>query len=508
MAIGNVQGFSQGFTQGFGLVNTLQQQKRKEELDRERLRIQEKQADELMKFRQQQAEDTATYRAQTAADTAEYRRDTLNLTRDRLERQGEQDAIRDQTAALNARTALENAKRQSAAEQRQRENTDSLIAQRDVETAAKALETRQSEAAIVLGQIYDIAKRPERVTPEEIAQFDQLVEESGKSLTGFNVAAITSNYQKEAAEVFPNILQRVSKGENVQLNAKEKAAMGTLFGIDGAQYVGKRVSNTDLFVNMPDALKDRKLVIESVGIHDIALTPPKKEKGETAPNISTQLAVVVRDQDTGEVIPYFAPLTEYRDPTSRNPVELNLSEATQVASAFALMRRELNEDSVFRERVRAALIRNKFETEDKFQDQVTTQLNELADLAKAGKQKDDFGYTQEGETLSQLTLQQRDLLRQRVEDRLLYGVRTRPVQLDVDEWVKNEAADIAAFRLSPSRDTIGDLLPQLKTGDYDPNMITVLSSFFDGPKLRAGKTQRDLREAIKIYQEETQRRQK
>ena len=230
MAIGNVQGFSQGFTQGFGLVNTLQQQKRKEELDRERLRIQEKQADELMKFRQQQAEDTATYRAQTAADTAEYRRDTLNLTRDRLERQGEQDAIRDQTAALNARTALENAKRQSAAEQRQRENTDSLIAQRDVETAAKALETRQSEAAIVLGQIYDIAKRPERVTPEEIAQFDQLVEESGKSLTGFNVAAITSNYQKEAAEVFPNILQRVSKGENVQLNAKEKPRWALFLG--------------------------------------------------------------------------------------------------------------------------------------------------------------------------------------------------------------------------------------------------------------------------------------
>ena len=506
MAIGNVQGFSQGFTQGFGLVNTLQQQKRKEELDRERLRIQEKQSDELMKFRQQQAEDTATYRAQTAADTAKYRGDTLKLTRDRLERQGKQDEIRDKTAAVVAQTGLENAQRLANAEQRQRENTDSLIAQRDVATAAKALETRQSEAAIVLGQIYDIAKRPERVTPEEIAQFDQLVEESGKSLTGFNVAAITSNYQKEAAEVFPNILQRVSQGENVQLNAKEKAAMGTLFGIDGAQYVGKRVSNTDLFVNMPDALKDRKLVIESVGINDIALTPPKE--GETAPNISTQLAVVVRDQDTGEVIPYFAPLTEYRDPTSREPVELNLSEATQVASAFTLMRRELNEDSVFRERVRAALIRNKFETEDNFQKRVTEQLNELDDVAKNGKQKDDLGYTLEGETLSQLTLQQRDLLRQRVEDRLLYGVRTRPVQLDVDEWVKNEAADIAAFRLSPSRDTIGDLLPELKTGDYDPNMITVLSSFFDGPKLRAGKTQRDLREAIEIYQEENRRRQK
>ena len=127
MAIGNVQGFSEGFTRGFGLVNQMQQQKRRDELDRERLRVTEKQADELMKFRQQQAEDTAAYRAQTAADTAEYRAGMLGISKAREERQDRQDQIQDEIQRLTAQTAADREKRLSAQAEIERRDKESLL---------------------------------------------------------------------------------------------------------------------------------------------------------------------------------------------------------------------------------------------------------------------------------------------------------------------------------------------------------------------------------------------
>ena len=490
MAIGNVQGFSQGFTQGFGLVNQLQQQKRRDELDRERLRVQEKQADELMKFRQQQAEDTATYRAQAAADTAEYREGMLDISKAREERLAEQDKIRDETNRINAEAVAEREKRLSAQAEVERKDKESLMAKRDVETQKTQLETRQSQAAITLGQIYDIVQRPGRVSQEEIAQFDQLVADSGESLTGFNVAAITSNYAKEAEGVFPALLERVAQGQSFELDAREKDVMGTLFGIDGAQYVGKRVQNTNLMVNLPNELKGKRLTIQSVGLHEVNLSPSQVQ-GQAAPDITAQLAVVVKDEDTGDIIPYFPPLTAYRDPTTSEPVRLSLDEATQVAYAFTYMRRELGQDPVFKDRVRSALIRNKFGSEKEFQEQLRLQLKNYSDIAASGKTTDPYGIVAPGETVQQLTIEQNDLLRQRLEDKLLHGVSARPRSMDVDAWVEREAADIAAFKIpfDAQKRTVGDFLPQLKDGTYNPNLVTALSTYFDGNKLKVSSSQ-------------------
>ncbi|MEC8254689.1 MAG: hypothetical protein VX004_04405, partial [SAR324 cluster bacterium] len=137
----------------------MQQQKRRDELDRERLRVSEKQADELMKFRQQQAEDTALYRAQTAKDTAEFRKTSLGLQQQREKRQAEQDKIRDETARLTAQTAADREERLGKESEIERRDKESLIASRDIETQKNELETRQSAAAINLGQIYDIVNR-------------------------------------------------------------------------------------------------------------------------------------------------------------------------------------------------------------------------------------------------------------------------------------------------------------------------------------------------------------
>jgi len=489
MAIGNVQGFSQGFTQGFGLVNQLQQQKRRDELDRERLRVQDRQADELMKFRQQQADATAAYRAQTAADTAEFRETSLDIQQQREDRLAESEQIRDETQNINARAAAEREKRLSAQAEVERKDKESLMAKRDVETQKTELETRQSQGAITLGQIYDIVQRPGRVSPEEIAQFDELVAESGESLTGFNVAAITSNYAREAEGVFPALLEKVAQGQSFELDAREKDVMGTLFGIDGAQYVGKRVQNTDLMVNLPNELKGKRLTIQSVGLHDVMASPSgvlAPVNNQAVPELTARLAVVVKDEDTGDIIPYFPPLTAYRDPTTSEPVRLSLDEATQVASAFTYMRRELGQDPVFTERVRAALIRNKFGTEEKFQQELRLQLNNYKDtVANSGKTKDPLGIALPGESLQQLTIEQNDLLRQRLEDKILHGVSARPRSMDVDAWVEREAADIAAFKFpfDKNKQTVGDVLPQLKDGTYNPNLVTALSTYFDGNKL-------------------------
>lgn len=498
MAIGNVQGFSEGFTRGFGLVNQMQQQKRRDELDRERLRVQEKQADELMKFRQQQAEDTAAYRAQTAADTAEYRAGMLDISKAREDRQAKQDQIQDETARLNAQLAADREKRLGAQAEVDAQDKASLRAQRDAQTQKTELETRQSKAAIILGQIYDIVKQPGRVSPEQISQFNDLVAQSSESLTGFNVAALTSNYAAETADVFPKLLERVAKGESFDLNAKEKNVMGTLFGVDGAQYVGKLVRNTDLMVNLPERLRDgRKLTIQSVGLHQVNLSKSPVE-GETEPVITARLAVVVKDEETGAIIPYFPPLTAYRDPTTNKPVTLKLDEASQVAAAFTYMRRELGQDETFIARVRSALIANKYGTEEKYQQELRMQLKNYADIVAKGGNKDQFGIVAEGENLQTLTLQQNDLLRQRLEDKLLHGVSARPTSLDVDAWVEREAADIAAFpiRVQGKRTTVGEILPQLKDQTYDPNMITSLSTYFDGNKLMRGVSNNEFVKAV------------
>lgn len=496
MAINNVGGFSEGFARGFGLVNTVQQQKRQDEQFQQRMAFEEKQREDIADYRSRSVDaDLAQIEA-----TREYRQAVAgNQQRD--------DAIRKlqaEAGLLRAQGDLERIQQDSVIDPQEQAAIDAsnaLTRQRETKTDMDAFALAQQQEALNLNDIFLMATQPEKFEPEQIDQFKALVEKSAAGSTRFNVANLTSNAMAEASQVFPRILENIAQGNIAELNRKELDAMGRVIGLDTAKYTGRRI-DPKMFVNLPPKMADSNLEIMSVGLQNVdTYKDPKDEQFK----LKGRLHVVTRNQETGELIPYFPPLTDYRNPSTNEPLNLTLDEATQAAASFSYMRNQLTADPIFSERVRDALIQQKYGTEGKFQEELRNQEKQLTDLMTAGASKDNrFGYVQEGETLQQMMSPEKiDILRGRIEDQLLRNQQTKSSGMDVDAWLRTESESLANFVLSKgspkggkrsggiAERTVGDLLPELFDGvrtpmnpdGYDPNMVSNLSAYFTKGKL-------------------------
>ncbi len=494
MAINNVGGFSEGFARGFGLVNTVQQQKRQDEQFQQRMALQQKQQEDLAEYRRGSLEAD---RAQIEA-TKDYR----NVVAANQERDDEIRNLQARAGLLRAERELLQTQQDSVIDPQEQAAIDasqSLTRQRETQTDIDEFAFAQKKEALNLNDIYLMATQPEKFEPAQIDQFNELVAKSAAGSTRFNVANLTSNAMAEASQVFPRILENIAQGNIAELNRKELDAMGRVIGLDTAKYTGRRI-DPKMFVNLPPKMTESNLEILSVGLQNVeTYKDPKDEQFK----LKGRLHVVTRNQETGELIPYFPPLTDYRNPSTNEPLNLTLDEATQAAASFSYMRNQLTADPIFTERVRDALIQQKYGTEGEFQKELRNQEKQLTDLMTAGASKDNrFGYVQEGETLQEMMSPEKiDILRGRIEDQLLRNQQPKSSGMDVDAWLRTESESLANFELSKGKTqrggggvaatTVGDLLPELFDGvrtpmnpeGYDPNMVSNLSAYFTKGKL-------------------------
>jgi|TARA_A100001037_G_scaffold42656_1_gene33642 hypothetical protein len=516
-----ITGFAEGALAGFGAVNKFYG-------DKEDRRLRKEQQDSLAQYRQQ----TVDAQNRQADLTAKYRADTLGLERDKLaatieenklaaERQKRQDKIAGINATaseLRARAALLQEERISkqadsttgmtpqdeAAVALQKARTDDMLAQ----TAAKNRIADLENGAIVLNQLRDLINKEDPWTADDKAEFDALVDESTNLKNIFDVGLLVSQHQQDAAASIADAFQGIASGASSELSREQIDAFGSVLQINSPRYIGQAID--DRFVNAPDRLKDGNHEVVSTGLFSASLEPSYTGGPGIQPSPSGdaqlhgRMFVMVRNRKTGEEDFYFPHVTDFRDPSSQEPLNITLGEVGQATAGYEHMRQSLTSDRRFTERVRQSLIQAKFgdrqggsgqEEFDKFVQEEIESINNLRSVGDKATLSTQYGqYFREGEDPIEAYADQQGVLRRRIEDVAL-GTSKPSVQ-PVDRWLEASRKALAEFRLPvrvggvnnqprsrPKGRKLSEIegLEDLATGEADPNKIAQLSSFFESP---------------------------
>ena len=509
-----ISGFADGALAGFGAVNKFYG-------DREDRRLRQQQQDDMTQYRAdtiglQRDQLAETVRKNTLADKQSSR--TLGIQ--------EQNAT---TAATNATTAEINARAAEIRAKTAADEADAINKTRNEKTgltaeqqAAVDLRNAQADekkeiarktklindkiaAAQVLDEINTLL-REGPLTPEASARLTELVQQSRDYGGYMDVGRLVSKHKEEASVTINTLLQNVATNGSTPLTRREIDSIGTTLGLDNSKYVGLIIN--DNFVNAPDRLKDGNHEVVRSGLFNVQASaadsgnPQAQTTGELS--FTGRMYVLTRNRKTGEIEPYFAPLTEFRDPTSGKGLNLVIGAFGDTHFGQEHMRQSLMANPSFQESVKAALISNKYGNDsdpsgnvrfDKQVDEVLAQIEKNRENG-TGELIMETGYILEGEDPILMAENNVATLRARIEDRKL-GIDAPSVRL-VDNWLEQNREALAAFPLSGTvistngslRDrggivskTLGEKLTDLQSRDTaDPNMITRLSSLFDPPR--------------------------
>ena len=438
MAIGNVGGFSQGFTQGFGLVNQLQRQRADDQFRRDQLEANQA-------FRQQQLDNTAEQNRLTAKYRSEmlsgqqaekaaadkYRSDMLGLKQDEL------DALTDPTNPSYLKTMAE---------------ANNILSQSKERSSKARLTDRYADRVqyaenLNLGTA--LALKSE-LTKEELANFATLVE--ANEGTAFDFGEISDYVGDEVATDVSRYLQSVARGEDATMSPQVARSFSRALKLKDTAAMGRTID--DQFSNAPDHLKDGNYIVVDQGLY----RPILKEDG----TISGEMYIVARNTVTGEDEPYFAPITKNRVTVGGTETTLTVDEIMKVAAAQIQMRDQLA--PIVRQRTREAKILTKFGDISKMDSGVeafNNTVNQELDRVIRGLQG---GGTPSGIQMlvspelakslrgEQLTPSQTNMLRQRIEDNLLFGTSATAPQFGVSQWVEETREGLKAVALpSPPR---------------------------------------------------------
>ena len=502
-----ISGFAEGALAGFGAVNKFYG-------DREDRRL-----------RQQQQDDMTQYRA-----------DTLGLQRDELAETKRKNTLADERAktelgirATNATTAEINAKAALLRQQNAQTELEAINKTRDEETGltaeeqsdinytdAQAAAARQNArktqrindqiaSAQVLDEINTLLQEGP-LTEGASARFTELVQQSRDYGGYMDVGRLVSKHKEEASLAINTLLQNVSTNGSTPLTRREIDAIGTTLGLDNSKYVGLIIN--DNFVNAPDRLKDGNHEVVRTGLFNVQASAAGSSNPQAQPtgelSFTGRMYVLTRNRKTGEIEPYFAPLAEFRDPTSGKGLNLVIGTFGDTHFGQEHMRQSLMANPSFQESVKAALIQNQYGNDSDLSGKVRfdKQVDEVLDQIETHKVNGakelimETGYILEGEDPMTMAENKVATLRARIEDRKL-GIDAPSVRL-VDNWLEKNREALAAFPLSQRvistnvgqmkrggivSKTLGEKLTELQSRDTaDPNMITRLSSLFDPPR--------------------------
>ena len=318
----------------------------------------------------------------------------------------------------------------------------------------------------------------------------------------FNIGNLTSQAMRDSDVKINGVFEQLANmdpnnPQAITLDRGQINAFSRALGLDDPKYIGRQVDSS--FVNAPNWIKvddatgkDRNAVVTGATLYQPELKPNGAD-----PTIGGMMAVITRDSD-GQVGLYFPDLTDARDPSSGDALDLTLGEVSQVVAGGAYTRQALNQNPMFQRYTDDALIQlkygdNKGDTgQEEYSQIVQRELEEIMKAAEADADRDPFGYVQQGEDLKDLAYNQQEVLRQRIADKYLRGISPVSTGELVEEFLQQNSAAMAEFELpfktstnlSPmsrgSRPTLADIpeFSKFRTGDYSPQKVARMARLF------------------------------
>lgn len=434
----NTRGFAEGFTSGFGLVNRVQQQRADQEFRRDQLAAQEQRDADTAAFRTQQLENAA----EQARLTAEYRSDTLANQALR---------IGIEQAALEAKTNPNNPEYIKLMAE-----ADNINAQAKERISKARLTDRYADrvqAAENLNLGTMLALKPE-LTDQQKKDFAKLV--AANEGTAFDFGEISDYVGGEVATDVSRYLQTVAQGGDPTMSPQVARSFSRALKLKDTAAMGRTIDES--FENAPDHLKDGNYVVVDMGLYQPKLvsdpnapvSPPMR--APVANQIAGQLYVIAENTTTGDREPYFAPITDNRTTVGGQASTFTIDEIAKVSASQIQMREQLA--PIVRQRTREAKILTKFGDIGKMDSGVeafNNTVNQELDRIIRGLQG---GGTPSGLSLlvnpemaaelrgEQLSPSQTNMLRQAIEDNILFGTTATPPQLEVGQWLQNTKAEL------------------------------------------------------------------
>lgn len=477
MALNTYGGFSQGFQQGFGLMESAQNRKLKEE--------QLENAEETQALDEQFRRDQLQFQRDQEANTQAYRKKDLEYKEQAAQSSAELNALKAQIELINANTASTKANTANL-EAKQQEDPNSLTSlkkqaeidkqQADIdktkeETNQKIKLRTQEENAVRLDRMYKTALRAKNdpLTNTEIEAFraDQ------EALTGqgrFDLGFILNPQKEDSFATIDNVLRNLASGGQVDMTPEVVGAFDDVLGIGKSAAVGRTLD--DSFVNAPDWMKDGKHRIVSQGLHEIGSFDGKTFGGT--------MYVLVENTANGKVYPYFPPLTSNRSMRDNQPLSLTLDEAMQASAGTAYMIRNIA--PVLKEQARDARIFMKYGENgvEKFNADVDRKLEAIRKAIHGGSNPQTlimFEGMQDATQTEKLGLTQTYEFLKQLEHDILYGAENKKEDnMRVDEWFKETSASL---NNAPMPKGYKKNLGQIIQGNWTPQNVSTLQGYYN-----------------------------
>ena len=447
MAVKNYGGFGSGFAQGFGLVQNFYD-----------------------------AQDTKQYREQKRADdlkrdelTADYRASRLQSDADFREAEAQRRSNESlattayRTQELTGR--LDNEARDDKRASRELDfkvspdNPVNMRAQRELLTAQRAARLDDAfdtkiNAADRVNTIYELASSGRALDQDDLANIEQLV--SSNSGTLFDVNSMVDYVSQQSAQEILAYNDQLARGGQAKMSDSTIEAYSRTLGIGRTAALGRRVDAS--FSNAPDYMKDGNHVVSGQGLYSVDATANRAGQA----SVNGVLYVNVENQKTGEVYPYFPPVTSGRTPYSTEAIDLDLSKVNPAAMAGGYMSTQVG--PVIKPVVRQAKILSMFGDRDKRTDGVAEFNQAVDDRLKIVRQAIQGGgnpsayviYMNESESNAllgkQMSEQQVAEIRSRIEDNILFGTTRTPPQQFVREWLNETSQKINKISVASLRE--------------------------------------------------------
>ena len=481
MALNTYGGFAQGFQQGFGLMEGVKSRRLKEDMfenEKEKQGLDEQ-------FRRDQLDFQKT----PEQNPQNYRKQDLDYKRSSAEASASLAALNAQTAQLNAQTAstkadtanlearalldpnsLQSQEKKAGIDKKQAE-----IAQTNEATATSTANRTEYQNAAILNRLYRISTESANgpLGESDLAQYQQDVE----ALTGggrFDLGFILNPATEDSMVTIQNFVQNLADGSNPEMNPEVVGAFDDMLGIGKSAAVGRVLD--DSFVNAPDWMKDGNHKIVSQGLHEIG--------SYDGTNFSGTMYVMVENQATGEVYPYFPPLTSNRSNISNKPLNLTFDEAMQATAGTAHMVRSVSpqlEQHAKQAKIKTLFGDNKGDSGvDKFNAAVDRRLEQVRKGIQSGAAPSSLAFMTNLENASvseKLDYAQTDKFRRQIEHELLYGAQNKKQDnVRVSDWFQETSASL---NNAPLPNGFKTNLGGVVKGQWTPQNVSILQGYYN-----------------------------
>jgi len=493
-------GFADGFRTGYGLVADKQDR----ELKKTQLENAQSNADRNFGAAEKDRSETAAYRAEdlrikniNAGADAEYKAGQLGIQETNANtalinaqmKKTEQDRLNDPNSPESKKLIAEIAAKEAA--------TASSVAstnKTNQETDLAIENNVSTQAAIRLDNLSkQLALRGDRSSGETEALIQQVMDENKG--TQFDITTMFTDSTQRGFQELGALFQDMSAGLNPVPSNTAMEAISQGLGINKSAGIGRQITSD--FVNAPEWMHDKDLVIESQGLYNVSTELYQDNAGQSKNNLKGDLYVWTKDA-SGKEYPYFPPVTANRQTVDQKSLALDMTEVVQGLSAKAYMANALAPQ--LKKPTELARIRARYGNKadpsgvEAFQQRVTAKVNSTISAIKKGSNTMNFmGVTPDmsklpaGTDLDQAGVAE---LSRNIEQEILWGVPKESGLDRVQAWIETATPVLKSAPIpegyvqsikksNPNAGNISvmtDIIPEEK---WSPQLLSALNGYFD-----------------------------